>query len=125
MPRRVADFDEIIRLAPGSPGSSDTYQMRARIRSNLTDPQFVSHALAVESARQACQVTAWEDVESLITLAEIHERFNDFVAATDAIDRAIALLEPGDPRMQSCVSKREQFRTNVQNNVGFGKVFGE
>ena len=122
--KALADFDEITRLAPDSPGSSDAYQMRARVRSNLIDPQFVSHALAVESARQACQVTAWKDADCLITLAEIHERFNDFVAATDAIDQAIALLKPGDPRMESCQSKREQFRTNVQNNVGFGKVFG-
>lgn len=121
--KALADFDEVVRLAPESPAISGAYEKRASIRSTCEDAQFLNARLAVESASKACQLTAWKDVECLMTLALAQSALGDPDAAIAAIDKSIALLKPDDKRIETCQFMRETFRGNLVSKLGVQKFF--
>ena len=41
-----------------------------------------------------------------------------------AIDKAIALLKPGDKRIETCQSMRETFRGSLRSKLGLEKFLG-
>jgi tetratricopeptide (TPR) repeat protein len=121
----LADFDEVIRRAPQSPASAGAYQMRAWVRSKVADVRFIDLGLALESALMACHVTAWKNADCLITLADVHGRYNDWAAAIEAMDKAIALLEPSDKRKAKWQSMRVAYQENFQNRFRPRELFPE
>ena len=121
--KALADFDEVIRRAPESPGSVGAYRQRAAIRSGCEDAQFRDGRVALESASKACELTAWKDAECVIVLATAQNLVGDQDAAIATIDKAIALLEPGDKRIETCQSMRDTFEVNLLNKVGVKKSF--
>jgi hypothetical protein len=50
-----------------------------------------------------------------MALANSHNVVGDQDAAITAIDKAIALLEPGDKRLETCKSMRGTFQKNLLN----------
>ena len=121
--KAIADFDEVIRRAPESPASVGAYRQRAAIRSGCEDAQFRDGRLALESATKACELTAWKDAECLIVLANAQNLVGDEDSAIATIDKAIALLEPGDKRIETCQSMRDTFEVNLLNKLGVKKSF--
>jgi tetratricopeptide (TPR) repeat protein len=116
--KALGEFDEVIRVAPESPASASAYEKRASIRAGCPDARFRDGRLALESASKACQLTASQDAECLTSLAMAHAELGDNEAAAAAMDKAIALLKPGDPRLESCQSMREVFRGNSFIRLG-------
>ena len=88
------------------------------------DQRFRDGRLAVESASKACELTAWKDFECLETMAVAYAEFQDFDAAIAAIDKAIALLKPGDKRIESCQLMRDSFRSNLLSKLGLKEFLG-
>ncbi len=113
-----ADFDEIVRLAPESPSSSAAYLARAIIRTSSKNAQFRDARLAVESATKACELTVWKEVGCICILALGQNLSGDAKAAIASIDKCIALLKPGDKRLEKFQKMREGFRQRLLSQVG-------
>jgi hypothetical protein len=56
------------------------------------------------------QLTAGESADCVMALPNAHAECRAFDAAMTAIDKAIALLKPGDKSAQTCESLRADFR---------------
>jgi tetratricopeptide (TPR) repeat protein len=106
----LKDYDEVIRRDPENPANCDTYQKRAWLRVTVPDPKLRDPAVALESASKACEITGWKNVESLVTLAAVQSNVDDFDAAIKTLDKAIGLLDEGDPRMRACREMQESYR---------------
>ncbi len=119
--KALVDLDEVIRRAPESPSTAGAYRTRAWIRSSTDDESLRDGRFAVESATKACELTAWKDADCLIALANAQNVNLDFRAAVAAIDRAIALIKPGDKRMSTFRDMRELFQMNLQGGLGVEK----
>ncbi len=99
--KALSDFDESIRRGPDLPANHKAYQRRAWIRATARDATLRDPVIAVASAKKACQLTAWKDADCLRTLAAVYSELADFDAALTTIEKATALLRPGDPRTES------------------------
>jgi tetratricopeptide (TPR) repeat protein len=121
--KALADFDEVIRRAPESPDSAGAYRDRAFIRSACSDERFRDGRLAVESATKACQLTQYKEAGCLEALANAHNLAGDADAAIAAIDKAIALIKPGDKRLEVYRSLRTTFQGNLLGKLGVEKFF--
>ena len=121
--KALSDFDEVIRLAPDSPASASAYEKRATILSGCPDQRLWDRRLAAESASKACELTGWKDVDCLLTLAVAHANVQEFDPAIAAIDKAIALLKPGDKRIENYQSMRDSFRASSLIKLGPGEIF--
>ena len=97
--------------------------MRANIRAACPDRQFCDGPLAVQSASKACELTAWKNANCLMALAIAQDLLGDQDAAIAAIDKAVALLQPGDQRLETCRDMRENFRGNALRKVGVKDFF--
>ena len=106
----LEDLDEAIRRAPDDPENHHAYLMRAWLRATCPDRTLRDAKIAVESANKACDLTGWKKPSCLITVGEVHARLGDFDAALKAVDKAIALLDPGHPQMQACRKLQAAFR---------------
>jgi hypothetical protein len=58
-----------------------------------------------------------------MTLALAHHALRDPDAAIATIDKAIALLKPGDKRIETCDSMRQTFQGNLISKLGVQKFF--
>lgn len=108
--KALSDFDAAIRIDPEDAANASAYRELALLRANCPDTKFRNSALSLESASKACQTTAWKDHDCLITLAEVHAYSGDFGSAIEAVDKAIALLDAGDKKIETCRAMQASYR---------------
>ena len=113
--KALSDFDAAIRVDPEDAANAGAYRELALLRANCPDTKLRNSALALESASKACQTTAWKDHDCLITLAEVHACAGDFDAAILAVDKAIAVLDASDKRIETCRSLQASYRQRKES----------
>ena len=104
------DFNEAIRLNPENAENADAFRELALLRATCPDAKLQDRGLALKSASKACELTAWKNYDCLITLAEVQSCAGDFDPALKTIDKAIALLDAADERMQDCRQMQDSYR---------------
>lgn len=84
--RASADLDRAIEL---NPKLAEAYFLRSQLRSVSPDPRFLNGKLAVEDAKQACELTAWNHWQCLAPLACAYAEAGDFDAAIETMKKAV------------------------------------
>ena len=91
------DFDECIRLDPKYVSASNGL---AWLLATCPVDKFRDGKRAVESATQACELTAWKDIDSVDTLASDYAEVGDFEKAVkyqkQALDDEVFEKQKGD-----------------------------
>jgi len=96
--KAIEDYQEAIRLEPRH---ASAHNNLAWILSTCPDDAIRNSALAIEHARQACQLTAYERANHLGTLAAAHAEAGEFDNAYDLQKQSLALTTSGLERLPS------------------------
>jgi len=92
---RVEHFRIAIRLEPRILDIMDRY---ANELATCEDENNRNVELAIQMARQVCELTSWKNPDYIATLAEVYSEAGRPVEARDAAQRAIELARgEGDP----------------------------
>jgi tetratricopeptide (TPR) repeat protein len=110
-PEAMADYDKAIEI---DPDEWPAYNGRARILA--TAPEFEFHLRdgrhAVEMAKRACELSAWNEWLCIATLAAAYAEAGDFEAAVKWQKKAIEMSQPAEERDQTeNESKLELYRS--------------
>jgi tetratricopeptide (TPR) repeat protein len=81
----VADTREAVRL---SPTNSDYYAQLASFLTRCPDVSFTNRSEAVEAARKACELTAWQQWQSVALLSAAASMASDYEAAAQYGEQA-------------------------------------
>jgi tetratricopeptide (TPR) repeat protein len=92
--KALFNLGEVIRL---SPGSARAHNERAWLLATCRDEKLRDPRQAVELARRACELTAWQNPRYLATLAAAYSEISDFAAAVHNQKRAVELLDEKAP----------------------------
>jgi len=92
--KALADYDEAIRLEPNDDWSLNR---RAWIRATCPNEKYRDGAKAIEDATKACELTDWEDADSLDTFAAAYAEAGQFDKAVEWQQKAIELA-PDDEK---------------------------
>ena len=102
--KAISDYEEAIRVKPTHPMA---YKKLAWLRATCSDAKLRDGIKAVESAKQACQLSDWKDAYAIATLAAAYAESRDFKSAIEFQERANRMLsdpkdtEKGQERLES------------------------
>ena len=82
------DLDRAIEL---NPKLSEAFYLRSQLRSVSPDPRFRNGTLAIEDAKQACEMTDWTHWQCLAPLACAYAEAGDFDTAIETMKKAQAV----------------------------------
>jgi cytochrome c-type biogenesis protein CcmH/NrfG len=102
--RAIADYKEAIRLAPDD---EEAYNSLAWLLATCTEERVRDGKQAVELATKACELTKWEDADTLSTLAAAEAECGHFAEAVKWQKKALKL---GFEKTEDTKAARDQLR---------------
>ncbi|HUY36304.1 MAG TPA: tetratricopeptide repeat protein [Pirellulales bacterium] len=91
--KALADYDEAIRI---DPKDALAYNNRAWLRATCPDDSVRCGRLAIEDATKACELSAWNGVDELDTLAAAYAEAGEFDKAIEGQRQALDLAPDGE-----------------------------
>jgi tetratricopeptide (TPR) repeat protein len=107
-PAALADYQKAVELAPSE---ARNYNQFAWMLAACPQPEYRDGARAVELARRGCELTNWEDANTLDTLASAYAECGRFEEAVRWANKAHELA---DTELQEAVRKHIELFRNGQ-----------
>ncbi|HXV11519.1 MAG TPA: tetratricopeptide repeat protein [Burkholderiales bacterium] len=102
----IRDYEEALRLGPRD---DDTLDAFAWLLATASDPRLRDGKRAVELAREACELTQWQEPNHIDTLAAAYARSGDFASAIKWQTKALA--DPGYRKFKEAQERLALYRT--------------
>jgi tetratricopeptide (TPR) repeat protein len=109
--KAIVDLTEAIRL---DPNFGPAYSSRALILATCPDVRFFNVKQSFEDAVRACELTAWQDADSIDTLASSYAAAGDFAHATEYQEKAIRLLPEHHPNRKDYSDRLAGYRKALE-----------
>ncbi|HVA48557.1 MAG TPA: tetratricopeptide repeat protein [Pirellulales bacterium] len=104
--KALEDYDRSIRIEPND---ALIYGRRAWILATAGDAKVRDGKKAVESARHACELTAWQEWGDIDTLAAAYAEAGDFTSAVKYAKRALEKAPPDDAQREEAAEHLQLF----------------